>query len=607
MRVVWQPETRQVQVSERATADPGFGHEVLDSTALTEVLWAEYSTAVTARFQHTFPETIWPATKLPREVVELHLLVDLYRPHAFPALLAERLARAIVAQINRQTPASQPPRECTVRLSPLAGAPEQIITALKHELQRQLQQPTTSHPKGAQTSDKSFGANLKSWLGAIIGITATSLKLLHLFARRTRCISNRIVLPEHLFVLFSGTGNHTRQLWKWLETSAAPRHNSAILVLGQQALEPELIRRATALHIRVFHFWRMADLPGAIRKLLASWGTLSRLTARAANDLHLQCGIGFQARAAAWWLRGWLHEAAARRLRFANPGNTLAHFGLVAHADSRLADLVLRRNGLKTIHWLHGIVEDSLHYRAHSTACLCQNPVDADLRSAYGSYIRCLTPALNLEAIPRHPNLDRATASGVLVITNLLHPDNRFANAGAAEALDQLLKMVAAYFSRTRVSLLTWRPHPRETATVRFPEFQKIATELGFKIDNRTPLAEQVRRHRHVIATFSGSIGAVAAAGAVPAVFAGLPYETQGHWGRLPAEIKFRTAAELDAVLNQPRSETSLIRLRDQLCAQYHQPALGAGAIHRALEELRASSSSQPANPAQTCPEIASC
>lgn len=578
-----------------------------DTTHPTEQLWAEFSAAVSKRFHHTYAETDLAATGLPREVVQLHLLVDIYRPNAFPALLAERLAQQIATRLWLQRDAPTPALECVVQLSSLAGPPERLLPLLELELRRHLQSGHSVAPRATARLTTKTSAIFKSWLGAFAGLGVTALKLGHLAVRHTRRVSSRDVLPENLFVLFSGHGNHTRHIWRWLDSPAAPKHNAAVIVLGQTALEPEHLQRCAAAGIRVFHLLQLRDLPAAALKLFATWGKLSRLTDLAARDLGLQLGMGFHARAAAWWLRGWLHEATARRLRFANPGNTLAVFGLIAHADSRLADRALRQRGVKTVHWLHGIVEDSLHYQAHSTACLCQNPVDADLRAAHGSYTLCLTPAVDLEAIPPDDGQESQPAQGTLVVTNLLHPENRFANAGAAESLRQLLELVAKHSPSTSPSRLTWRPHPRENSTPEFESFRQFAQQLGFTVDNHASLAGQVRQHRHVIATFSGSVGDVAAAGTVPAIFAGLPYETQGHWGRLPTELKFRTAAELATVLASLTNETNVARLRDQLCAQYNQPPPPPPSLRTALESLRAAPAPDLQSKTAGHPEVASC
>lgn len=604
--VSWQPDGNRLSLTSSEKIAPNTA-ALFDTAKLTEVLWSELSAAVSKRFHHTFSEADLAATGLPREVVQLHLLVDIYRPNAFPALLAERLARQIAARLWLQHDPNTPALECVVQLSPLAGPPGRLLPLLELELRRHLQSSHSIAPRAAALPTAKISAVFKSWLGAFAGLGVTTLKLGQLAARHTRRVSARDVLPENLFVLFSGHGNHTRHIWRWLDSPAAPKHNAAVLVLGQTALESEYHQRCAAAGIRVFHLWQLRDLPAAALKLFDMWGKLSRLTDRAARDLGLRLGIGFHARAAAWWLRGWLHEAAARRLRFANPGNTLAVFGLIAHADSRLTDRVLRQRGVKTIHWLHGIVEDSLHYQAHSTACLCQNPVDADLRAAHGSYALCLTPAVDLESIPPADEAKSPPAHGTLVVTNLLHPENRFATSGAPESLRQLLELVAKHSAGTTQSPLTWRPHPRENATPEFEKFRQFARQLGFTVDNHASLAGQVRQHRHVIATFSGSVGDVAAAGAVPAIFAGLPYETQGHWGRLPTELKFRTSAELATVLASLTNETNLARLRDQLCAQFNQPPPTPRSIGTALESVRATTAPNLQSKPADRPEVASC
>jgi hypothetical protein len=578
---------------------------VFDATPWTEQLWADYSTEVWKRFRRVFPKAALLATGLPTEVIENHLLVDVYRPEAFPALLAERLAQQIAARLWLKLGTEASSLECVVILPTTAGPPERLLPLLRIELMRHLQSGGTVPPRTPPPTNGNL-ALMTGWLGALAGVGVTALNLARLAIRKARLISSRDVLSEHLFVLFSGLGNHTRHIWRWLDSGAAPRDNVAVLVLGQTALEPELTSRCALAGIRVFHLLRLGDLPVAIVRLLRDWAHLSRLTLQAASDIGLTPGLGFHARMAAWWLRGRLHEAAVRRLRFANPGDTLAVFGLGAHADSRLADLALRRRGIKTIHWLHGIVEDPLQYRANSTACLCQNPVDADLCAMPGDYDRCLAPMPDIEAITPSPSRNFPSRQGVLVVTNLLHPNNRFSGTVAREVLTGLLEVVAGHFGVLGISPMTWRPHPRENATPEFALFQQMAAKLGFTVDNGTPLLDQVRRHRFFIATFSGGVGDLAAAGVVPAVFAGLPYETNGHWGRLPAELKFRTAGQLAGVLHVLEDETNLVRLRDQLCAQYNQPPATPQSIGAAIESARISPTDLRDKPARL-QEIVAC
>jgi hypothetical protein len=132
--------------------------------------------------------------------------------------------------------------------------------------------------------------------------------------------------------------------------------------------------------------------------------------------------------------------------------------------------------------------------------------------------------------------------------------------------------MTAESFGSTGGTVLTWRPHPRESSVSDFRKFKRVAEQLGFQVDNTCLLADQVGSHRYVVTTFSGSIGEVAAAGKVPAIFAGLPYEIEGHWGLLSESLKFRTARELDSVLKHLADETWVSARRGELLIQYNQP-----------------------------------
>jgi hypothetical protein len=583
--VSWHPVTDILNLSVSEVS--ATGGAAIDGVSLAEELWTHYSTEATKRFRRAFSDEILLASGLPFEIIENHLLVDIYRPSAFPALLAERLARPIAKQLlvlRRTQPA---PLHCAVLLSPLMGAPETFLPLLERELRRELNHESTERTSGRFPGGRG-GSFIKAWSGFLLGVTGTVLSLIRVAVSVRAGLPGKTSLPDHLFVLFGGKGNHTCHVQEWLAACARPSQNMGVLLLGNKSLGKEIMRDCSAAGIPVVPLIKIADVPRAILSLFHHWKHLSDLTHKAEQDLGVRCDFEFHARAAAWWLRGLLHEACVRELKFGNAANTLAIFGLIAHADTRYADQTLRTRGVKTVHWLHGIVEDSLHYRANSTACLCQNEADADLRARHGRYGACLVArSARGEFGNSKPATDKSVRRGALLVTNLIHPDNRFARTGAHAALRELLHVVAKHFAGTEVRTLTWRPHPRELETAQFPKFERLAESLGFEVDNAGSLAQQTGRHKHLISTFSGSIGDAAEAGTVPAVFAGLPYETDGHWGKLPDEIKFRTAEELGAVLERLADERSARQWQETLCAQYGRPVAMSKDIQAVWERIR--------------------
>ena len=560
----------------RITTDEGTGKilcrvvdELTDATdardceTMVASLWANYSHEVTARFERTFSATALGGCGLPREVMEHHLLIELYRPHAFPILLAEMLAAAFGEDSTRSAPL--PVRGVLLSLPPTAGDPLQLAALVESKL---LARPTRS---GGFCN---FIAGVKAAAGLAVGVTTASLGVLRLALCRKTTKSARTLLAESLFVVFAGEGAHTRDIWSEIDKNPLGTPPPMILVLGHKPLEKRLRMRVEAKGGRVIHLMSVKDLCASIIVIARGWRHLVHLHRSGERDLGIDLRTSFHMRVGAWFLRGLMHDKFLRGTMMVDPENTVAVFGLVAHADSRLADLALRRRGAQTFHWLHGIVEDALHYRAQSSVCLCQNEVDAELRRRHGAYDCCrVYPEIPSNALPMETSRSaNDMKSGALVITNLIHPDNRFADYGAATTLEELLRMTADCFRGMQISTFTWRPHPKETTARDFKRFQRLAIDLGFRVDNSTHLGDQIKSHSQVISTFSGSIGDVAEAGGLPAIFAGLPYEIEGHWGRLPEALKFRSTTELAAVLARLADvEWSSVQ-RNALLRQYNQP-----------------------------------
>ena len=551
-----------------------------DCRNLVAKLWANYSREVTARFERTFSPELLAGCEVPREVIEHHLLVEMYRPHAFPRLLAEMLAAAFANGFSDPSTNPAPPlREALLSLPPTAGDPRRLARLVELQLQ----------PRSAGLGGiRDFLSGTRASAGLAIGAVTACLGVLRLEILQTGGHRLRTLFSENLFVVFSGEGAHTRHIWGEIDKCPAGAPPPMVLVPGHTPLEKRLRMRVEAKGGRVIHLMDARDLGAAVAAVRRCSRELLRLHRRGERDLGIDLGTSFHVRTGAWFLRGLMHDRFLRAVPMTDPENTVAVFGLIAHADSRLADFALRQRGAKTFHWLHGIVEDGLHYRANSSVCLCQNEVDAELRQRHGAYGSCrVYPEGPAETLPGEAGRTAsAPGSGALVITNLIHPDNRFADYGAATTLAELLRMTADCFRAMQIPSFTWRPHPKESTTPDFDRFKRLAIDLGFRVDNSTPLGDQVKSHRHVISTFSGSIGDVAEAGALPAIFAGLPYETEGHWGRLPEALKFRSAAELATVLARLTDTDWATGQRRELLRQYNQPRTRLADTRLLLDEL---------------------
>ncbi|MEO5713790.1 MAG: hypothetical protein ABIT37_09915 [Luteolibacter sp.] len=566
----------------RVVEAPSDVADAFDSGRIVEELWANHSLEVTNRFRRTFPSGTLEACELPREVMENHLLVEIYRPYAFPVLLAERLVSLLPPG----------PARTLVSLPACAGDPYRLAGIIESRLRKC---PTS------RGGIRSFFSRCGATAGFVAGAAYALFGVLTLgLASRKNGQSLRPTLSKNLFVVYSGVSNHTRHIWNEIDRIPEGNSHPMVLVLGHKPLEEDLLSRVKDKGGEVIYPLHAGDILPSLVSLALCWRQFLRLQRRGEKDLEIHLGTGFHVRSGAWLMRGLLHDCFLRREAMDDPGNTVAIFGLIAHADSRLADLALRARGGRTIHWLHGTVEDSLHYRANSSICLCKNEVDSELRQRHGSYNHY---AVHPDKLPAGCVSDNSSSSETfessgLVITNLIHPDSRFSDFGASWALAELLRMTSRCFKDMGLRTMTWRPHPRESAVPEFSTFNRLALDLGFSVDNTTPLDQQVRSNRHVVTSFSGSIGDVAASGGVPAIFAGLPYEPEGHWGQLSDRLKFRTADELTKVLRSIEDEQWAAQQRLNLLRQYNQHPGGFAATESLLSLLRSENCSPLIPPA---------
>ncbi len=563
----------------RVVTDVTAASDIQDCRQLVAKLWASYSREVTARFGQTFSPELLSGCMVPREVMEHHLLVELYRPHAFPILLAEMIAAAFIRDSTEFPTHPAPPlREALLSLPPTAGDPHRLAALVEMQLQARLASPGWF---------RDFTSRTKALAGLATGAVLACLGVMRL-ALLQKCAPRVQSLPgKNLYVVYSGKAAHTRHIWAEIDKSPAGAP-LVILVLGHTLLEKKLRTQVQTKGGRVIHLTNARDLGAAVIALSRCSRELLRLHRCGERDLGIQFGTSFHVRTGAWFMRGLMHDRFLRSVSMVNPEDTVAVFGLIAHADSRLADFALRQRGVKTFHWLHGIVEDGLHYRANSSVCLCQNQVDAELRLKHGAYGSCrVYPQTRLEGSPTEHFTAQNSGIGALLITNLIHPDNRFADYGAATALEELMRMTADCCHKMQIETFTWRPHPKESTAADFARFESLAIDLGFRVDNTTHLADQIRSHRNVIVTFSGSIGDVVKAGVLPAIFAGLPYETEGHWGRLPEALKFHSSHELAAVLARSSDSEWVVKHGSSLLLQYNQSQTESVNFRSLLEEMK--------------------
>jgi len=376
-----------------------------------------------------------------------------------------------------------------------------------------------------------------------------------LFAHRSTKIGPPVI--DWAAAIFGDKGNHTMHVWNWM----AKHRDVPILILGHKPLKRELRRRAKASGIHILYPMRYSDLIQAIMHLVKVWPSILSLHSQVERDLGIRSTYLFHARSACWFLRGFLHKSWVE----ASPTKISKGviFGLIAHVDTRIAEHAFRTRRIRTIHWLHGIVEDALHFRAKASICLCVTPNDVRIRHHYGNYGQCLGP--------HHTNRNEVTirtgGRGLLLVTNLLHPDNRFAAYGVESHLRSLLEITAACCKKG--DLIIWRPHPRESDSSNFTELSRFATRLGIQVDNHTPFRDQMASCHRVISTPSTTIGDLAAAGIVPAIFDGLPFESSGHINKLPSELTFKSAEELEITFRILDDDEKRLEYLDALLIEY--------------------------------------
>lgn len=530
----WENEIRWARITKRrdelrlvVDAAPVGEEGFLDARGLVDEIWRGYGQIALERGISLLEREPLDRIALPREIIVSHFLTEFYRPHAFGSIVAARLAEQLEEGQQR-----------LVCLPVTAGDPSELAECFKTLGGRRTR--------------------WKGWLGCLVGVLAVTAGIVRL-PKSPRSIDRSS--GGLIAALYGDKGTHTSHVWKWLDG----RSDVPVLVLGHKPLDPELRLRAERAGVKVLHPLALSDIPRAIIKLLGFWSGILKLHRAVEEDLGIRATIAEQAKSAGWFFRGLLHRAWIERE--IPSARTSVVFGLIAHADSRIADLTLRERGAETIHWLHGIVEDALHFRAHCSLCLCVTPNDARMRERHGCYGRCVSPVEN-----QHVAAASEAPSGLLVVTNLIHPDNRFIRCGGPEALRLLIHTIAHLGEE--VGPIVWRPHPRESASPLFKNFAVMASELGVEIDNDAPFQEQMKRFRRVVSTPSTTIGDLAGSGIVPAVYDVLPFETEGHMGRLPEELRFHDLLGLRRVIGDLEDAGFRRRTLDLLSVEYPQRRL---------------------------------
>ena len=264
-----------------------------DGSILVEDLWSTYSIRAMERFRRAFDKEDLEVDGIPAVVMEHHLLTEIYRNHAFAALLADELARWVEADAGCHE-GQDGEFEVLVRLPPTAGDLSAVAS------------------KFCRASSNRGTPEFMRWAGFAAGLAACSAGVLRLAVRAEKAGSAER-LPQLLFLVFSDDGTHTRHVWACASKMIQEGRDCAVLLLGQRI--PRLPNPGPGLRLK--HAMSAKDLPASIIRFVRSARAVQRLHRIAERDLRFRLSFSFQFRAAAWFLRGLLHQSWFDRVRLA--------------------------------------------------------------------------------------------------------------------------------------------------------------------------------------------------------------------------------------------------------------------------------------------------
>lgn len=237
-------------------------------------------------------------------------------------------------------------------------------------------------------------------------------------------------------------------------------------------------------------------------------------------------------------------------------GLMLRHFfatsGIIAEAETVIfgnlntdcisADHYLRNRGIKTIHWLHGTVEDELKYFGFSSVCLTENKPDAAVRQGYGAYGQ----VVRAPGATRSPEPARLTAAEgpIFLFTNLLHHGHQLPLAMREASMKKLFATLADSAGGRRQ--IVWFPHPAEELVGSFADFVESARRQGMSVERAGSWQDRLREEPGLaVTTFSGMVCETAKLGRAPVVWDDVRYPNVGLWKAIPADLCFRDEESL--------------------------------------------------------------
>ncbi|KFN45084.1 hypothetical protein [Arenimonas oryziterrae] len=317
-------------------------------------------------------------------------------------------------------------------------------------------------------------------------------------------------LPAQADVLFAMHGessNRTRHLLSVLRQGSPP---AGILVLGRPQASLARIREtwkkeagvAMPPLARPFSLLALlASMPQSIRMLAQGFRLASEQEylppARELVAIVYRVLLG--AASAAWWRAG----------RFQARTVCYGHTGI---ADTTALEMEQQRQGVRTVHVVHGI-SSGLNFCGRSTVAVFRCGRDARRHERLGGYGQCRAH------VAARPGL-RSPPTGVLLLTNLAHPMNpRSCAEGILDEACALRLAGEAVAVSTGQGPRLWRPHPTFTSLSEAQRMQltEIAATAGFrKTDGEEQLADLARSSRWLVSTASTAIVDLLGQGLLP-------------------------------------------------------------------------------------------
>lgn len=496
------------------------------------------------------------------EAVEGEILKLVYVDYSKEALIARELAIRIAS-----TAADLQVKKVTVDTT---GTSPRAAQAIRLELMQIL----GIEPEGSCTFLFRRVADAHLYLRSIIALLLSAIIVALALARtvlRRERRSPSAVTPnvKHLYIVYPGYNNHTRQVWKHIcNQRSSEKVNVLELIQGLNTAQMRVPNVADPDRVNLVRPWQARDFLPCIVAFAAYWPTFIELIQRAEADLHARVGLLELAVSGARLLRGLMYAKWISRLHLSNPA--IALLGLATRADAISTDIALQRKGALTVHWLHGIVGNAVAYLGYSSVCLCHNEIDAEVEREFGRYGVCLSPADLTQGHVTAPQ-PRGNEEGILLLTNLLHPHQTISKDRAEESISSLLLMISSVSKRIGITRLAWRPHPAEdTESDAFERLRSLASDLSISLAIQDDLPSQLGSYKYIVTTFSTAIADAVQAGHTPAVYSGLVLEDIGHWPTIPEPLKFDSEAQLYNILlkleDSAFNEQMSAALRKQFC-----------------------------------------